>query len=317
MRIGLMVGPERGQYAHKVERLQAMVKWAEDAGLSSVWLPQIPDEFEVLTMAALAGMVTDRIEIGTAVVPIQPRHPVVLAQQVLSVQAICEGRLTLGLGVSHHWIIEEMMGIPYDKPATAMSCYLDFLEQAFAGPGVVEVDNELFTTHQPLDITDKPATPLLLAALGPRMLKMAGERADGTTLWLADEKAIATHIVPNLTKAAEGVGRPAPRILAGIPVCLCRADEAELAVETTNRILSEAEISPNYKKLLDMGEAESIGDVAIVGDEAAVERRLRSYADAGVTDISSRVVPLGSNREESMASAQRTREFLASLQGQI
>jgi F420-dependent oxidoreductase-like protein len=317
MRIGLLVGPERGKYAEKVERLQAMITWAEEAGFSSVWLPQIPDEFEVFAMAALAGLATSTIEIGTAVVPIQPRHPVALAQQALSIQAICKGRFTLGLGVSHHWIIEEMMGIPYGKPATAMSCYLDVLEQAFAGPGMVDVEDELFTIHQPFDITDSTRTPILLAALGPRMLKMAGGRADGTSLWLADERAIATHIVPAITKAAEEAGRPAPRVLAGIPVCLCKADEVDAAVEQTNRILSEAEISPNYQKLLDMGDASSIGDIAAVGDEAAVERRLRRYADAGVTDISSRVVPMGSNREESKASAQRTREFLASLQGSI
>jgi F420-dependent oxidoreductase-like protein len=317
MRIGLMVGPERGQYAAKVERLEATVKWAEDAGLAAVWLPQIPDEFEVLTMAALAGSVTSRIEIGTAVVPIQPRHPVALAQQALSVQAICQGRLALGLGVSHHWIIEDMMGIPYEHPAQTMSCYLDVLERAFAGPGPVDVENELFTIHNPLDITDISRTTVLLAALGPRMLKMAGERADGTSLWLADEKAIATHVVPSITRAAEGAGRPAPRVLAGIPVCLCKSDEVDKAVAQTNRILSEAEISPNYQKLLDLGNAASIGDIAAVGDEAAIERRLRSYADAGVTDVSSRVVPLGANREESLASAQRTRELLASLEGTI
>jgi len=317
MRLGLMVGPERRQYATKVERIQSLVRWAEDAGLSSVWLPQIPDEFDVLTMAAIAGLATSRIEIGTAIVPIQPRHPIALAQQALTVQAICEGRLALGLGVSHHWIMEEMLGIPYEKPARTMECYLDVLEQAFAGPGPIDVENEQFSIHNPLDITDIKRTTVLLAALGPRMLKMAGERADGTSLWLADERAIASHVVPSITKAAEDAGRPAPRVLAGIPVCLCRSDEVDDAIEQTNRVLSEAEISPNYQKLLDMGDASSIGDIAAVGDEAAVERRLRSYAEAGVTDISSRVVPLGSNRDEAMASAQRTRELLASLQGSL
>ena len=317
MRIGLMVGPERGRYATKVERLQTTVRWADEAGLSSVWLPQIPDEFEVLTMAALAGMTTSRIEVGTAVVPVQPRHPVVLAQQALSVQAICQGRFTLGLGVSHHWIIEEMMGIPYEHPAQTMGCYLDVLERAFAGPGPVDVENELFTIHNPLDITDHPQTPVLLAALGPRMLQMAGERADGTSLWLANERAIAAHIVPHITAAAESAGRPAPRILAGIPICLCAEDQVDEAIAYTVRLLSEAEVSPNYQRLLDIGEATSIADIAIAGDERSIERRLRSYADAGVTDVSSRVVPLGADRDEAMASAQRTREFLSSINGTV
>ena len=112
-----MVGPERGRYSTKVERMVADATWAEEAGLASLWIPQIPDDFDALTAAVLIGSATSRIEIGTAVVPIQPRHPVALAHQVLSTQAVCEGRLTLGLGVSHHWVIDEMLGLPYERPA--------------------------------------------------------------------------------------------------------------------------------------------------------------------------------------------------------
>ena len=113
MRIGAMLGPERGRYGTKVERMREDARWAEEAGLSSVWIPQVPDDFDALTAATVVGEVTSRIEIGTAVVPVQPRHPIALAQQTLSVQAVCEGRLALGLGVSHHWIIDEMLGLPY------------------------------------------------------------------------------------------------------------------------------------------------------------------------------------------------------------
>src|SRR5579864_1217440 len=134
MRIGLMVGPERGRYATKVERLRADAQWAEGAGLATVWVPQVPDDFDALTAAALIGLATDRIEIGTAVVPVQPRHPIALAQQALSVQAVCDGRLTLGLGVSHHWIIDEMLGLSYEKPLRTMRAYLEVLEPALRGP---------------------------------------------------------------------------------------------------------------------------------------------------------------------------------------
>src|SRR4029077_9048211 len=106
MRVGLMIGPERRRYSTKIDRLRADARWAEDVGLATVWIPQIPDEFDALTAAALVGTETTRIEVGTAVVPIQPRHPIALAQQALSVQAACGGRLRLGLGVSHHWIID-------------------------------------------------------------------------------------------------------------------------------------------------------------------------------------------------------------------
>ena len=313
MRIGLMIGPERGRYRTKVERLQADARWAEEAGLATVWIPQIPDEFDALTAATVVGAVTSRIEVGTAVVPVQPRHPIALAQQVLSVQAVCEGRLAVGLGVSHHWVIDEMLGLPYERPVPTMRSYLDVLGQALAGPGPVDVENEMFRVHNPLDITDITPTPVLLAALGPRMLQLCGERTDGTILWMADERAIATHVVPNLTRAAEAANRPAPRVVAGVPVCLCGDDEIEAAVARTNRILAEAEVSPNYQKLLEHGDARSVGDILVAGSESSILKRLRGFADAGVTDISVRVVPIGENREELISSSKRTRELLRSL----
>ena len=313
MRGGLMVGPERGRYATKVQRMQADARWAEEVGLATVWIPQIPDEFDALTAAAMVGAATTAIEVGTAVVPVQPRHPIALAQQVLSVQAVCEGRLTLGLGVSHHWVIDEMLGLPYEHPVPTMRAYLDVLDRALAGPGPVDVENEYFRVHNPLDITDVTPTPVLLAALGPRMLALCGERTDGTILWLADERAIGSHVVPNLTRAAEAAGRPAPRVVAGIPVCLCRDDEIEAAVARTNRILAEAEVSPNYQKLLDHGDAQNVGDILAAGSESTIVKRLRGFADAGVTDISVRVVPIGDGREELIASSKRTRQLLASL----
>jgi len=313
MRIGLMIGPERGRYRTKVDRLRADARWAEQAGLSTVWIPQIPDEFDTLTAAAIVGVETTRIEIGTAVVPVQPRHPIALAQQALSVQTVCEGRLALGLGVSHHWIIDEMLGLPYERPVATMRAYLDVLEQAFRGPGSVDVENDMFRVHNPLDITDITPTPVLLAALGPRMLELCGERTGGTILWMADERAIASHVVPNLSRAAEAAGRPTPRIVAGIPVCLCRDAEIDVAVARANRILSEAEVSPNYQRLLEHGDAREVGDILAAGSESTIEKRLRAFADAGVTDISLRVVPIGEGRDELLASLRGTRDFVASL----
>ena len=313
MRIGLMIGPERGRYASKIDRMLRDARWAEESGFSTIWVPQIPDEFDALTACAVAGMESSRIEIGTAVVPIQPRHPIALAQQVLSVQTLCQGRLSLGLGVSHHWIIDEMLGLPYERPVATMRNYLDVLEPAFRGPGTVEVENEQFRVHQPLDITDVTPTPILLAALGPRMLELCGERTDGTILWMADERAIGSHVVPSLAKAAESAGRPTPRVVAGIPVCLCGDDEIDAAVERTNRILAEAEVSPNYQKLLEHGDARQVGDILAAGSEATIENRLQRFADAGVTDLSVRVVPIGDDRDTLIASMKRTRAFLAEL----
>jgi F420-dependent oxidoreductase-like protein len=317
VRLGVMVGPERGRYSTKVDRMVADATWAEEAGLASLWIPQIPDDFDALTAAVVIGSATSRIEIGTAVVPIQPRHPVVLAHQVLSTQAVCEGRLTLGLGVSHHWVIDEMLGLPYERPAATMRDYLDVLDQALAGPGTVDVENERFRVHQPMDVTDVTPTPVMIAALGPVMLRIAGERTDGTILWLADERAIETHIAPVLHAAATAAGRPTPRIVAGVPVCLCGDGEVEVAVARANRVLSESEVSPNYQRLLDLGDARTVGDILAAGSEDAIRRRLQAFADAGATDVSLRVVPIGESREEKLASSRRTREFVASLAGSI
>ena len=147
------------------------------------------------------------------------------------------------------------------------------------------------------------------------MLRLAGERTDGTILWMADERAIEAHVVPHITRAAEAAGRPAPRIVAGVPVCVCDDDEVDVAVARTNRILAEAEVSPNYQKLLDLGDARQVGDILAAGSEAAVTKRLQSFADAGATDVSVRVVPIGDTRDELLASRQRTRDFLTSLAG--
>jgi F420-dependent oxidoreductase-like protein len=312
-----MLGPERGRYGTKVERLRADAAWAEESGISTVWIPQIPDDFDALTAATLVGVDTTRIEIGTAVVPVQPRHPIALAQQALSTQAVCEGRLALGVGVSHHWIIDEMLGLPYERPVAMLRDYLDVLDRALAGPGMVDVQNETYCVRNPLDITDITPTPVLVAALGPLMLRLAGERTDGTILWMADERAIGEHIAPAITSAAEGAGRKPPRIVAGVPLCLCRDDEVDVAIARTNRILAEAEMSPNYQRLLERGDAREVGDILAAGSESTIEKRLQAFADAGATDVSIRVVPIGKGRDELVASSQRTRDYLASLNGSL
>jgi F420-dependent oxidoreductase-like protein len=313
VRIGLQIGPERGRYREKVGRLIADAQATESAGFASVWVPQIPNEFDALTALTLMGQGTSRIELGTAVLPIQSRHPVAMAQQVLSTQAVCEGRLTLGLGPSHHWVVKDMFGLPYDRPAGLMRDYVDVMSVALAGPGPVDVENDTFQVHNPLDITDIVPTPILIAALGPVMLKLAGERASGTILWMADERAIGEHIAPTISKAAAAAGRPEPRVVAGVPVTLCRNEEVSAVRSWANKALGHAEYSPNYQRLLERGDAADVGDMCAAGDESAVRRRLLSFRDAGVTDLAARVLPFGSDRESRVESRVRTEQFLATL----
>jgi F420-dependent oxidoreductase-like protein len=317
VRIGVMIGPERGDAARKAARMLDDIRWAEDAGLHSAWVPQIPDDFDALIAVAMMGLRTHRIELGTAVVPVHAQHPVALARQALSAHAAAAGRLVLGVGASHHWIVRDMLGLRYDRPAAFTRDYLDVLDSALRGPGPVDVENATFTVHNPLDLGPVGSLPVLLAALGPVMLAIAGERCAGTILWMADERAVAEHVVPRITKAAQNAGRPPPRIVAGIPVCLCLPSQVDEARARANRILGEAEISPNYQRLLECGDAMDVGDLCAAGDEAAIAARFRRFADAGVTDLSVRLLPIGEGRDELVASKHRTRDMLAGLAAEL
>ncbi len=312
-----MIGAERGDMARKVAKLVSDIQWAESAGLDSAWMPQVPNDFDCLTMVALMAANTSRIELGTAVVPLQAQHPIALARQALSVHAMSGGRLALGVGPSHHWIVRDMLGLPYEKPAAYTRDYLEVLNAALSGPGDVDVENDSFTVHNPTVLSADTPMPVLVSALGPVMLQIAGEQADGTSLWMADEKAIGEHIAPKITKAAAQAGKPAPRIVAGIPVTLCANSEIEEAKERANRVLAEAETSPNYQRLLDRGEARNVGDLLAAGDMEAILGRFQRFADAGVTDLSVRLLPIGDNRDELIASKYRTREVIAELAEQV
>jgi F420-dependent oxidoreductase-like protein len=314
MRVGLMVGSDKERSrADRLSGLLADGKAAEEDGFASFWMPQVPGYLDAMTAVALLGQVTERIEIGTAVVPIQTRHPLIMAQQALTTQVACSGRFALGIGPSHHWIISDQLGLSYDKPVRLVGDYIDVLNAAFAGPGAVAVDNESYRVHSPIDVTDAAQMPVLLAALGPKMLRIAGERTAGTILWMADERAIGDYVVPHITAAADAAGRPEIRVVAGVPVALCSDREADDARAYASEVLGHADFSPNYVRLLEHGDATDVGDTMAAGDEAAVLARLRRYRDAGVTDLAARVVPIGDDATRRSASRRRTQEFVASL----
>jgi F420-dependent oxidoreductase-like protein len=314
MRIGLMVGSDKER--SRSDRLAGLIddgQAAETDGFRSFWFPQVPGYVDAMTAMALLGQATHRIELGTAVVPMQTRHPMIMAQQAVTTQQACGGRFALGMGPSHDWIIDGQLGIPYDRPVRMVRDFLDVLLAAFAGPGDVDVENDTFRVHSPMNVADASPMPVLLAALGPTMLRIAGERADGTILWMADERAIGDHIAPRITEAANASGRPAPRIVAGVPVAVCALGEADEARAMASEVLGHAHFSPNYVRLLEHGDAEDVGDTMAAGSEETVRGRLQRYRDAGVTDLAARVVPVGGDPETRQASRKRTQDFLASL----
>jgi F420-dependent oxidoreductase-like protein len=314
VRLGLMIGTDKER--PRSERLAGLVGDVQDAerlGFASIWMPQVPGYLDAMTALTVVGQATMRIELGTAVVPVQTRHPVPMAQQALTTQLACGGRFTLGLGPSHHWIVEGQLGLPYEKPARLVRDYLAVLAAAFAGPGTVDVSNDAFRVHSPMDVADEVPMPVLISALAPTMLRIAGEHAGGTILWMADERAVASHVVPRLTTAASAAGRPSPRIVAGVPVTLCPDAEVAEARSYGATVLGHAGFSPNYERLLEHGDADDIGDIMAVGGESAIATRLAAFRDAGVTDLAARVVPLGDSPEARLESRRRTETFLASL----
>src|SRR5690349_19006934 len=245
MRIGLMIGSDKER--SRADRLTGLLddgKAAERDGFASFWIPQVPGYLDAMTAVALLGQVTDRIEIGTAVVPIQTRHPLIMAQQALTTQVACSGRFSLGLGPSHHWIITDQLGLPYEKPALLVRDYLDVLDAAFAGPGPISVDNNSFRVQSPVDVTEDLEMRVLVAALGPAMLRIAGERTVGTILWMADERAIGDYVVPRISEAAAAAGRTGTRVVAGVPVALCSNNDTDSAREYASEVLGHADFSP-------------------------------------------------------------------------
>jgi F420-dependent oxidoreductase-like protein len=286
------------------------VKEAEAEGFDAMWFAGGIGG-DPLTVIAVAGRATERIELGTSVVPTYPRHPVAMAQEASSVAAAIgaegAGRFTLGIGVSHRPPVEDMLGIPYDRPGTNMREYLSVL-RPLLHEGSVSFDGEFYKVRSQMAPPTGAPVPVLVAALAPVMLRAAGTLAEGTITWMANARAIESHVSPILRKAAADAGRDEPRIVVGLPVAVCD-DEAEGRAEAAKQFAGYGTL-PNYRRILDHGAAEGPGDAAIVGDEASVTAQLQGLLDAGGTDVWAAIFPVGGDRRASRA---RTRELLRSL----
>ena len=199
--------PPLGQVRDALQR-------AADEGFSSAWINNIFG-LDALTTLAVAGSQVPGIELGTAVVPTYPRHPAALAQQALTVAAATGGRLTLGVGTSHEIVIRDMFGYDFGKPGQHTREYLSILRPLLSEPA--KVPGEQLSADITLSTPGPRPVPLLLAALGPRMLRLAAEYADGTVLWMTGPATVASHIVPTITAAAQDAGRPAPAWCASCP----------------------------------------------------------------------------------------------------
>lgn len=303
MRIGL---PGGGSSVDKVVR---QAERAEADGFTSLWYASAVAGDPLVAMA-LAGRATSTIELGTAVLQSYACHPVLQASRAAAVAAAIAspGRFTLGVGPSHRPVVEGVLGASYDAPGRHTDEYVQILAGLLRGEQVRFAGDEFRVNAGPLTLVDGVEVPVLVSALGPRLLRVAGQHAAGTVLWMANARAVETHVAPRIRAAAADAGRLAPRIVAGLPVAV--HDDVAEARSTAAEQFAAYGTLPNYQRILAHGGLAGPADAAIVGDEASVTAQIGALFEAGATDLWAAPFPVGADRS---ASRVRTRALLAGL----
>jgi F420-dependent oxidoreductase-like protein len=298
MRLGVQVNAS----GLSAETIVGQVRAVAAAGLDSVYFNQLPS-WDAISLAMLSAVQVPRIAVGTAVTWTYPRHPIALASQALTAQAASGNRFTLGIGPSHQPIVEEQFGYSYERPARHVREYLSALMPLLRGEQT-DFRGDTVTAAGRVEVPGARPPSVLLAALGPVMLKIAGELADGTvTVWTGPQ-VIAEHIVPSITRAAAEAGRPAPRVVADIIVVL--TSDPAAARERIAATAGAAGQFASYRSLLDRQGMSGIQQTAVVGDEQVIEQAVRAYAEAGATEL---VASLHGSEQDRA----RTLELLAGL----
>lgn len=307
MKIGILVGEGAGARP-TVDDVLTQAQQAEDEGFAHAWLVNLFGN-DPMILAGLVGRVTERIEIGTAVVPTYTRHPHVMAQQTLTIQAASDNRFTLGVGLSHQIVIENMMGMSWAKPYSHMKEYLQVLLPLLNERRVSHVGDE-FRVNSNLVVKGAEAPQVVIAAMAPKMLALAGSTADGTVTWMTGRKTLTEYVVPRIREAGEAAGRE-PRVIACLPVCI--TDDVEGEKAKVDKGFAMYGNLPSYRAMLDKEGAATPSGVAILGSEAAIEDELSALKEAGVTDFAAALY----KRDDDGGVDRRTRELLAGLVGKL
>ena len=302
MKIGVMIGADGT--SSTLDDVVGIAQRAEAAGLDNVWMANI-FSFDAITSLAIIGRETQNIGLGTAVTPTYPRHPTAIAQQAMTTAAASSSRFTLGIGLSHQVVIENMLGFSYDKPARHMKEYLSILMPLVRGETANFQGDSYNVAGVTLAVPGCDDLPVVVAALGPVMLRLAGELADGTNTWMVGPKTMESHIIARLREAASSAGRPEPRVVGGYPVILTnKPDEARGKIAEGLTIYGQL---PSYRAMLDKEGVEGPAEIAIVGDENALRGEIARLENMGVTDFNAAIMDVEDGAYE------RTLEFLASL----
>jgi F420-dependent oxidoreductase-like protein len=302
MRIGVMIGGDGRR--HTIDDVIGIARQVEAAGLDDVWMANI-FSFDAISTLMLVGREVPRIGLGTAVTPTYPRHPTAIAQQALTAAAATGNRFTLGIGLSHQMVIENMFGLSYAHPARHMREYLSVLMPLARGEAAHFTGEEYRVANVALDIPGADRLPVVVAALGPAMLKIAGELADGTNTWMVGPRTMESHIVKRLRDAASAAGRPDPQVVGGFPIILThKPDEARARIAEQLTIYGQL---PSYRAMLDREGVKGPADIAIAGDENMLRGALKRLEDIGVTQFNAAIAGVEDGAFE------RTLDFLASL----
>lgn len=304
MRIGLTGG------GTTADRIVGQARRAEADGFTSMWYPSSAGAGDPLAVMTLAGRATSAIELGTAVLVSYTCHPVLQASRASAAASAigAPGRLTLGVGPSHQFIIEDRLGLSYDTPGQHTDEYVQILTGLLRGEPVSFAGSQFRVDTGPLPLPDGAAIPVLIGALAPRLLRVAGQYTAGTIVWMANPRAIDAHVAPLIRKAAADAGRPAPRIVAGMPVAV-HDDVAEARSAAARQFSVYGEL-PNYQRILAHGGLAGPAQAVIVGDEDSVTAQVRALFEAGATDLWAAPFPVG---DDPAASRARTRALLARL----
>ena len=290
MRIGIMLGTDR--VAHSIDTIVEVTKQVEAAGLDNIWMANIRAH-DAITALAIAGRETQHIGVGTAVTPSYPRHPIALAQQALTAAAATNGRFTLGIGVSHKVVIEHVHGLSYAKPARHMREYLEILMPLLRGESVTYEGEHYHVQDIALETPDAKPPPVVLAALGPVMLKLAGTLADGTNTWMVGPKTMEHHIVKRITDAAAAADKASPLVVGGFPVVV--TDNPDKVRQALTDPLALYGRLTSYRAMLDREGVVDPTELAIIGNEREVKTQIGRMRDIGVTDFMAAIFALESD----------------------
>ncbi|MFJ9351133.1 LLM class F420-dependent oxidoreductase [Streptomyces sp. NPDC101237] len=282
MTVGVVLNASNA--ANQVDATVRLAEETAESGLASAWFGQTFGA-DSPQLAAIVGREVPGLQVGTSAIPVFGRHPLLVSSQALTAQAATHGRYHLGLALGTRLLTETGFGLPFERPVARLREFLTALRQ-LTETGTADFHGELLTATTPFPSRVPGAedgVPLLVAAMGPQALRVSGELADGILPYLAGPRALAEHVVPALHAAAEAAGRPAPRVVALVPGVV--TDDVDVVRAKAVESLAFYERIPSYARVIELSGGRRAGDLAVIGDERAVEAEVRRYRDAGATEV--------------------------------